>query len=119
MNVINLSDKFNQFNEHWQPHIIASLNGQEVKIAKIKGEFPWHFHEREDELFFVVEGMLHLDFRNKTVDIGAGEMIVVPRGVEHRPRAEKETKIILFEPAGTLNTGNSTNDYTHNDPKQI
>jgi len=90
MKVINLSEKFSLFHDHWHPRIIGELNGQQVKIAKVQGDFIWHSHENEDELFFIVEGKLWLDFRDKTVELNPGEMIIVPRGVEHRPRAEGE-----------------------------
>ena len=112
MDVINLRQKFDSLSEHWSPRIAAELNGQQVKLAKIQGEFVWHHHESEDELFFVVSGRLRMEFRDRTVAVGPGEMIVVPRGVEHRPVAEVETEIVLFEPAGTLNTGNVENERT-------
>ena len=112
MEVINLKEKFASFSEHWSPRIAAELNGQQVKLAKIRGEFVWHHHDHEDELFFVVSGRLRMEFRDRAVEVGPGEMIVVPRGVEHRPVAEVETEMVLFEPAGTLNTGNVENERT-------
>ena len=106
MEKINLTEKFSLFSEHWTPKIIAELNGQQVKLAKIQGAFDWHHHENEDELFFVAKGRLRMDFCDKQVWLDEGEIIVVPRGVEHRPVAEEEVHILMFEPAGTLNTGN-------------
>ena len=119
MDVINLRQKFDSFSEHWSPRIAAELNGQQVKLAKLQGEFVWHHHESEDELFFVVSGRLRMEFRERSVWIEPGEMIVVPRGVEHRPVAEVETEILLFEPAGTLNTGNVENERTRRDLARI
>lgn len=111
MNAINILDKFQQFNEHWTPKILGELNGQHVKIAKIKNEFIWHSHDNEDELFMVFKGTLHMDFRDKTTEVNPGEMLIVPKGVEHRPRTNgEEVYILLFEPASTLNTGGETND---------
>ncbi|HEU4569773.1 MAG TPA: cupin domain-containing protein [Gemmatimonadales bacterium] len=92
--------------EHWRPRVIAALNGQEVKLAKLQGEFVWHHHEHEDELFLVVAGALRIEFRDGVAELGAGECLVVPRGVEHRPVAESECTVLLFEPAGVKNTGN-------------
>ena len=106
MEKIILTDKFSRITEHFRPKVIAQLNGQEVKAAKVKGEFIWHHHEHEDELFLVVRGALRIEFRDGAVTLGPGEMLVVPRGVEHRPVAEEETEILLFEPAATRNTGN-------------
>jgi len=103
---INLTDKFEAFSEHWQPRIVAELNGQEVKVVKIRGEFPWHHHETEDEMFLVWKGRIVLEFRDRKVELGPGEALVVPAGVEHRPVAEEEAEILLFEPADVRNTGN-------------
>lgn len=102
----NLDAKFALFSEQWRPKLVAELNGQEVKLAKVEGEFPWHHHEHEDELFLVWRGSIRLEFRDGSVTLNEGEMLVVPRGVEHRPVAEKEAHILLFEPKGVLNTGN-------------
>jgi mannose-6-phosphate isomerase-like protein (cupin superfamily) len=110
MNKINLLEKFSLFNEHWTPKIIAELNGQQVKLAKIQGEFIWHNHEEEDELFLVVKGNMTIELRDKTVEIGENEIYVVPRGVEHKPVAKEETWILMFEPASTRNTGNEINE---------
>ena len=119
MNKINVNDKFNLFNEHWQPKVIAELNGQAVKLAKVKGEFIWHHHDNEDELFFVVKGQLTMKFRDKDVSLTAGEMIVVPKGVEHMPVADDEVWLMLFEPKQTLNTGNVENERTVEEPERI
>lgn len=112
MDRINLLEKFNLFAEHWSPKIIGELNGQQVKLAKLKGAFFFHRHDNEDELFFVMRGKLKMEFRDKTVEINEGEMIIVPRGVEHKPVADEEVWIMLFEPASTLNTGNIVNERT-------
>lgn len=106
MNTINLQDKFARFHEHWHPYIVAELNTNFVKLAKLQGEFVWHKHDGEDELFIVVEGTLMMDFRDKpTARIEAGEILVVPKGVEHRPWTKGEVKIMLVEPKSTLHTG--------------
>lgn len=112
MERIALADKLAAFSDYWNPRIVAELNGQHVKLVKLDGEFVWHHHEVEDELFLVLAGLLHMDFRDRRVTLGPGELIVVPRGVEHRPVAEGETHILLFEPATTVNTGNVTNERT-------
>ena len=103
---VNLAASFAQIAEFWRPKVVAELNGQEVKLAKLEGEFVWHHHEHEDELFLVVKGRLLVEFRDHTVALGPGEMIVVPRGVEHRPVAQGEVEMLIFEPAGVRNTGN-------------
>jgi len=102
----NLEQKFSLFAEHWRPKVVAALNGQEVKIVKVKGLFPWHRHEAEDEFFLVWKGRLRVEFRDRVVELGPGEGVVVPRGIEHRTAADEEAEIILFEPAATRNTGN-------------
>ncbi len=107
MNRINLAEKLALFSSHWDPKIIAELNGQHVKLAKIQGEFVWHHHEHEDELFLVLRGGFRMEYRDRTVELREGDMVVVPRGVEHRPVAEHECSILLFEPASTVNTGNA------------
>ncbi|MCC7343265.1 MAG: cupin domain-containing protein [Bryobacterales bacterium] len=103
---INLADAFARFSDHWSPRIAAELNGQQVKLVKFRGAFDWHFHEHEDELFLVHRGRFRMEFRDRSVELSAGELLVVPRGVEHRPVADDEVEVILFEPATTLNTGN-------------
>ncbi|MEM1095911.1 MAG: cupin domain-containing protein [Bacteroidota bacterium] len=102
---ITLADAFAALPGHWQPHIVADMNGQEIKVAKVQGEFVWHHHTDTDELFWVVSGALQIEFETHTVTLGPGEMIVVPRGVAHRPVAEVETHIVLFEAANVVNTG--------------
>ena len=109
---VNIKEKFALFDERWSPKIVGELNGQHVKLVKLHGEFVWHHHEREDELFLVLEGRLRMDFRDRRAWVGQGEFIVVPRGVEHRPVAEEEVHVMLFEPASTLNTGNVRNEMT-------
>jgi len=119
MNVINLDQKFSLFQDQWSPKVIAELNGQEVKLAKVEGEFVWHDHEHEDELFFVVKGELIIEFRDRTEVIKAGEMIVVPRGVEHKPIAKEEVWIMLFEPAQIKHTGEVEHELTVKDYDKI
>ena len=105
---INLDQKFGLFDEQWRPKVIAAMNGQEVKLVKVKGEFPWHRHEWEDEFFLVWKGRFRVEFRDRVVELGPGECVVVPRGIEHRTCADDEAQILLFEPSGTVNTGNVT-----------
>jgi mannose-6-phosphate isomerase-like protein (cupin superfamily) len=112
MNKVNLLEKFGLFQEHWSPKIVGELNGQQVKLVKLQGEFVWHQHEAEDELFLVVKGNFDMEFRDKTVALHEGEFLVVPRGVEHKPVAKEEVWVMLFEPATTLNTGNVVNEKT-------
>jgi mannose-6-phosphate isomerase-like protein (cupin superfamily) len=107
MDKVNISKKLSQFDEHWSPKIIAELNGQEVKLAKIKGEFDWHSHADEDEMFLVIAGTFTMEYRDRSVVLTEGELVVVPRGVEHRPVAVEECSIMLFEPAGVVNTGDA------------
>jgi mannose-6-phosphate isomerase-like protein (cupin superfamily) len=109
----NLAEKFAKIDGHWQPRIVAELNGQHVKLAKVLGDFPWHHHDTEDELFYVVSGQLLLRFRDREVWLEPGELLVVPRGVEHAPYAEVETQIVLFEPVGTRNTGTEESERTY------
>lgn len=116
---IVLERKLALFSDHWSPRIVAELNGQHVKLAKLKGEFVWHDHKNEDELFLVVKGTLRIEFREKVVTLGPGEMVVVPRGVEHKPVAEKEVEVLLFEPASTVNTGDVQEARTVGKPKWI
>ena len=106
MHKVNLSDKLALFTEHWQPKLVGELNGQAVKLVKFRGEFVWHHHADEDELFLVLRGRFRMDFRDRQVWLEEGEFLIVPRGVEHRPVADDEVAVLLFEPAGTLNTGN-------------
>src|SRR5918997_5741269 len=106
MDKVNLSQAFARFSDHARPRVAGDINDMQVKLVKVRGEFVWHHHEHEDELFLVVRGALRIDFRDRSVTLGPGEMVVVPRGVEHRPVAEEETEVVLFEPAATRNTGN-------------
>jgi len=109
---VNLAEKLSHFGEHWSPKIVGELNGQHVKLVKLQGEFVWHHHDEEDELFLVVNGRFRMEFRDREVWLEEGEFIVVPRGVEHRPLAEEEASVMLFEPASRLNTGNVTGGMT-------
>jgi mannose-6-phosphate isomerase-like protein (cupin superfamily) len=119
MDKINISDKFSQFSDYYNPRIIGELNGQHVKAVKLKGEFVWHHHDNEDELFLVTNGKLRMEFRDKSVEVNPGEFIIVPRGVEHKPVADEEVHIVLFEPASTLNTGNVENERTRKKLEKI
>lgn len=117
MNKINLQEKLSLINDYWNPRIAGELNGQQVKLVKFKGPFTWHHHELEDELFMVVEGRFKMEYRDdsgseRSTWIEPGEMIIVPRGKEHRPVAEEECSVLLFEPVTTLNTGNKENEFT-------
>lgn len=112
MQKVNLAEKLAQFTEHWSPRIAGELNGQHVKLAKLKGEFVWHHHEHEDELFLVVKGRLCMRLRTGDIELGEGEFLIIPRGVEHQPYAAEEVHVLLFEPASTLNTGNVRNERT-------
>ncbi|MFM9944015.1 MAG: cupin domain-containing protein [Bacteroidia bacterium] len=109
---ININEKLTLFNDHWNPRIVGELNGQHVKLAKLKGEFIWHKHDEEDELFYVLVGKFKMEFRDKTIELYQGEFLIVPKGVEHRPVAEEEVSIMLFEPASTLNTGDQKGELT-------
>ena len=119
MKTINLEQKLSAFDDHWNPRILVQLNGQDVRVAKIQGTFDWHHHEHEDELFLVLRGRLEMQFRDRTEVVVEGEMIVVPRGVEHRPHADEETAILLFEPSGTINTGNVHSERTRDELARI
>jgi mannose-6-phosphate isomerase-like protein (cupin superfamily) len=112
MDKVNLAQKLALFSEQWKPKIIADLNGQQVKLVKFTGEFVWHKHDTEDELFLVLKGRFRMDFRDRQVWIEEGELIVIPKGVEHRPVAPEEASVLLFEPASTLNTGNMRGELT-------
>jgi mannose-6-phosphate isomerase-like protein (cupin superfamily) len=117
MNKLNLQQKFSLINDHWNPRIAGELNGQYIKLVKFQGPFTWHHHDHEDELFMVVHGRFRMDYldENKAKQqtwIEEGELIIVPRGVDHRPFAEEECQVLLFEPASTLNTGDTENEFT-------
>lgn len=115
MEKVNIADKFSLFDDHWSPKIIGQLNGQEVKIAKLKGEFVWHDHKNEDEMFYIIKGTLKIEFRDRTVTLNAGEMLVIPKGVEHKPIAQEEVHLLLFEPASTEHTGTVEHELTQKD----
>ena len=124
MEKINLQQKLSLINDHWNPRIAGELNGQYIKLVKFKGPFTWHHHDTEDELFMVVHGRFRMDYRDESnsdqsIWIEPGEMIIVPRGVEHCPVAEEECEVLLFEPASTLNTGNTENEFTRKTLDQI
>ena len=119
MEKVNIREKFEKFSDHWNPRIVGELNGQQVKLAKLKGEFIWHSHDEEDELFYVVKGSLKIEFRDRTVEIKENEFLVVPKGVEHKPIAEEEVYVMLFEPASTLHTGKEKHTLTNNAQEKI
>jgi len=112
MSKVNLAQKFAQFSDFWNPRIVGELNGQQVKLVRFQGPFDWHHHDQEDELFYVVAGRFRMEFRDRVEWIEQGEFIIVPRGVEHRPVADTEVQVMLFEPRTTLNTGNVRNERT-------
>ena len=116
---VNLSDKLRQFTETWSPRIVGELNGQHVKLARLEGEFIWHHHEHEDELFLILQGQLAIHLRNRVVELKEGEFFIVPRGVEHKPVAREETHVLLLEPASTVNTGNVRNARTVESPARL
>lgn len=119
MQKVNLAEKFSKIPAPWQPHIAGELNGQYVKLGKFQGEFVWHHHQQEDELFLVVKGQIRIDFRDCTVTLNEGEFVIVPREVEHRPVADQEAWVLLFEPTSTLNTGNVENELTLHELNRI
>ena len=112
MEVVNIKDKFNLFSEHWSPKIIGQLNGQDVKIAKLQGKFVWHDHKDEDELFYIIKGTLQIEFRDKTSTLNEGDMLVIPKGVEHKPIAKEEVWVLLFEPSNIKHTGEVKHELT-------
>ena len=119
MDKINLLKKFELFKDHWSPKIVGELNGQQVKLSKFKGEFIWHKHENEDELFLVVKGSFKMELRDKIIELEEGEILIVPKGIEHKPVAEGEVWVMLFEPASTLNTGNVIDEKTKAELERI
>jgi mannose-6-phosphate isomerase-like protein (cupin superfamily) len=119
MRAVNLAEKFSLFFDYWSPKIVGELNGQQVKLAKLKGEFVWHSHEKEDELFFVVKGCLRMKLRDSEALIREGEFLIVPLGTEHLPIADEECHVVLLEPASTLNTGNIENERTVSQPERL
>jgi mannose-6-phosphate isomerase-like protein (cupin superfamily) len=116
---VNLREKLDLVRDHWSPRIAGELNGQHVKLVKFQGEFVWHSHEHEDEMFLVLQGRFRMEFRDRSEWLEEGEFLIVPRGVEHRPVAETEVAVLLFEPVGTLNTGNVRNERTVPQPEKI
>ncbi len=124
MHKINVAQKLSMFQDHWSPKIVGELNGQQIKLVKFQGEFVWHHHESEDELFLVVHGTFRMDYKdaagNETsMELQEGEFVIVPRGTAHRPAASEEVQVMLFEPAGTLNTGNVQDSFTTDNPQRI
>lgn len=119
MNTINVAQKLSTFSDHWHPRIIGELNGQAVKIAKLKGEFIWHAHKDEDELFYILKGTLKMEFRDGIKEISEGEMLIVPKGVEHRPIADEEVHVMLFEPLETKHTGEVEHELTKKNLERI
>ncbi|HMA40533.1 MAG TPA: cupin domain-containing protein [Gemmatimonadales bacterium] len=112
MDKVNLAEKLARVNDYWSPRIVGELNGQQVKLVKFKGPFIWHHHDHEDELFYVVKGRFRMEYQDRSVEVAEGEFLIVPHGVEHRPVADQEVEVMLFEPATTLNTGNVRNERT-------
>ena len=119
MKKVNLADKFALFSEHWSPKVVGELNGQEVKLAKLQGEFIWHRHDEADELFLVHKGSIKIELRDETVTLAEGEFFIVPRGIEHKPVADSEAEVLLFEPKSTLNTGQHKSERTVKNPEVI
>jgi mannose-6-phosphate isomerase-like protein (cupin superfamily) len=119
MDKVNIAEKLARFDEHWIPRIVGQVNDFHVKLAKLEGEFVWHHHAEQDELFLVVSGSLVIKFRDREVRLEEGEFLIVPRGVEHKPVAEREVHVLLFEPAGTLNTGNVRSERTVEEPERL
>ena len=119
INKVNVLEKLAGFSDHWNPRIVGELNGQHVKLVKFQGPFVWHKHDNEDELFFVVKGRFRMEFRDRNVDLGEGDFLIVPRGVEHRPVADEEAQVMLFEPASTLNTGDVESELTRRSLERI
>lgn len=119
MNKVTIEHKLALIHDHWNPRVVAELNGQQVKLVKFKGAFDWHFHENEDEMFYVLKGVFRMEFRDQIVELRENEFLIVPKGVEHRPVAEEEVSVMLFEPASTLNTGNLINERTRKEPDTL
>jgi mannose-6-phosphate isomerase-like protein (cupin superfamily) len=119
MEKVDIATKLSQFSDYWNPKIVGELNGQHVKLARFNGEFVWHKHDHEDEMFMVIEGKFTMEFRDRSIELNKGEFLIVPRGVEHRPVAESEVAVMLFEPVTTLNTGNVKGDFTKENLEKI
>jgi mannose-6-phosphate isomerase-like protein (cupin superfamily) len=116
---INIAEKLTSFNDYWNPRIAGELNGQQIKLVKFKGDFVWHKHDNEDEMFFVIRGSFKMELRDKTIDLKEGELVIIPKGTEHRPVATEEVHVLLFEPASTLNTGNVQDKLTRETLEKI
>lgn len=119
MDKVNLAEKLSAIREKWSPKVVGELNGQYVKLAKVEGEYVWHSHAEEDELFYVVSGRLNIELRDRSVELASGEFFIVPRGVEHKPVAKPEAEIMLFEPASTVNTGNAAKNQWTRQPDEL
>ena len=119
MNEIILEDKLSLFNDHWNPRIVGELNEQYIKLVKFQGEFVWHKHDNEDEMFYVLKGEFRMEFRNKFIELKENEFLIVPKGIEHKPVAEQEVAVMLFEPKTTINTGDKIGDLTREDLNKI
>lgn len=119
MEKVNIDEKLKLFSDHWNPRIVGELNGQHVKLVKLQGEFVWHKHDIEDELFYVLDGKLKIEFRDKIIELHPNEFIVIPHGVEHKPVADEEVSVLLFEPASTVNTGNNESEFTRTNIEKI
>ncbi len=119
MEKVNIAQKLSLIDDHWHPYVVGELNGQHIKLVKLAGQFVWHQHENEDELFLVIKGRLRVEFQGRTVDLEEGEFLIVPRGIEHRSSAKEETHVLLFEPTSTINTGNVQSELTVVEPKKI
>jgi mannose-6-phosphate isomerase-like protein (cupin superfamily) len=119
MDKVSLAAKLSEFSEYWSPKIVGELNGQHVKLVKFQGDFVWHHHEHEDEMFLVIHGSFRMEYRDRSIEINEGEFVIVPRGTEHRPCAAHEVHVLLFEPAGTLNTGNVRSQRTIDMPDRL
>ena len=116
---VTISKKLDMFTEHWSPKIVGELNGQHVKLVKFEGPFVWHKHDNEDEMFLVISGNFNMELRDQTINLEQGDLIIIPRGIEHRPVAEAEVHVMLFEPASTLNTGQEENEFTKHELQRI
>ncbi len=119
MEKVNIIDKLSLFSDHWNPRVVGKLNGQHIRLAKFQGEFVWHQHNQEDEFFLVIRGWFEMQFRDRVETLNEGEFIIVPRGVEHCPRAENEVHVLLFEPASTLNTGGAESELTVDELEEL
>ena len=119
MHKVNLAQKLRQFSERWSPRIVGELNGQQIKVAKLEGEFVWHHHADEDELFLVLRGHLAIHLRDQVIELDPGEFFIVPRGVDHKPVTREEVHVLLLEPVSTLNTGNVRNEFTVDSPERV